>query len=266
MLSSISCLQESILKAGDMAKARQGKVSRQFKDDLSILTETDKEIDAFLSQAILSAFPEANLISEEANRPIDTNKSYTFTLDPIDGTDSFSQGMPGWCVAIGLLNHNFQPVAGLVYAPQFGDGMLLFADIGCSTTCNGVKITPTPSDGKIHKNSQIMVHSYSHHDIEFRHFPGKIRNIGSGVLHICAPLIHCGVMASVLGKAYIWDYVPGHAIATAGGLILEYWDGTRMTNYANLIPPVKAKQDAFSGLPENIALLRQYITPIASHI
>lgn len=259
MLSSIACLIEPIYQAGNLAKQRQSQISRKLKEDLSILTEIDQELDIFLSKIITSKFPEANLISEESQHPFDPQKPYTFTLDPIDGTDSYSQGMPGWCIGIGLLNKDLCPIAGIVYAPQWGEGKLLFADIGYQVTCNGIPLSCPNPEPNIGKNSQIMVHSYAHQTIDFHRFPGKVRNVGSGILHLCAPLLHCGVIASILGHAYIWDYTPGHAIAVAGGLAIEYWNGDIVDNYQDLIPQNKSKKYALCGLSENIAKLRNFL-------
>ena len=52
-------------------------------------------------------------------------KPYTFCLDPIDGTDAFSQSMAGWCTSLALLDETLTPVAGIIYAPKLD--VMLFA-------------------------------------------------------------------------------------------------------------------------------------------
>ncbi len=260
MLTTISALMPYVLQAGQIAIQGQKQIMRSFKEDLSVLTEIDQQLDAFLASAILREFPEANLVSEEAKRPWDPAKPYTFTLDPIDGTDSFSQSMPGWCIAIGLLNAMLQPIAGIVYAPQWGPGVLIIADIEKPVTCNSNPLGVLSPEAEITKKSQIMVSSHSHHHIDFRGFPGKVRNIGSGVLHLCGPALHPGIMGSILGPAYIWDYTAGHAIALKAGLTVEYWNGSPLT-YHDLVLGQQSQQGyALCGLPANIERLHHFIT------
>ncbi len=260
-ITSISCLKPIIWEAGNIAKKGQNNVFRAYKEDSSILTEMDKHLDTLLTQAILEKFPQANVISEENTREFDPNKPYTFTIDPIDGTDAFSQGMSGWCVAVGLLDSQFKPIASIVYAPQWGEGKFLFADILQPVTCNDIPLPIPCPISEISKVSQIMVSSYSHKTFNFHNFPGKVRNIGSGVLHLCSPALHCGIIASFLERAFIWDLVPGHAVAQAMGMEMQYWNNNNQSlkTYENLVNRTKSSDHVLVGLSSNLSKLRKYI-------
>ena len=89
---------DEILKAGEFAFSSQEKVARGIKSDGTVITEVDLEINRRISLCIKERYPDANLITEEAVDDFDPEKEYTFVLDPLDGTDVYSQGMPGWCI------------------------------------------------------------------------------------------------------------------------------------------------------------------------
>src|SRR5690242_12565255 len=106
-IASIGHLLDSVRAAAEIAVAAQRHMefsSRSHKSDGSVVTDTDRQIDTFLFERISKLHPDANILTEEAERPFDPQKPYTFTVDPVDGTDVFSQGMPFWAVLIGLLD------------------------------------------------------------------------------------------------------------------------------------------------------------------
>ena len=98
---TINCLDEDRLEQlyqifialSRYARLKQKNVKRNFKSDGSVLTEIDLYISHEISKTIKHLFPDANIISEEEESPFDDEKPYTFILDPIDGTDVYSQGM-----------------------------------------------------------------------------------------------------------------------------------------------------------------------------
>ena len=111
-------------------------------------------------------------MTEEAARPFDPNRRYTFTIDPIDGTDVYSQGMTGWCVSVGLQDRNLRPMAGIVYAPRLD--LLFFSDVGRAATLNGASIHVPDRAEPLSAKSNVMIPSRSHHWIDLRAFPGKV--------------------------------------------------------------------------------------------
>ena len=79
--------------------AQRGTVERSYKQDGSVLTEIDRRVEDYLFGEISRLYPDANVVTEETARSFDPDRPYTFAVDPIDGTDVFSQGScsrPGW--------------------------------------------------------------------------------------------------------------------------------------------------------------------------
>jgi myo-inositol-1(or 4)-monophosphatase len=234
-IHSIYKVLEIVKEAGAIAAEEQDRLAfedRGYKEDGSIITEVDTKIDRLLSAKISGLYPFANILSEEIQRFFDPQKPYTFAIDPIDGSDSFSQNMPGWCIAVGLLNQQLQPVAGIVYAP--GWDVLFFADIGKEAIYNGRAIDLTHRLDVTSPKVGLMVSSKIYREVVLDRFHGKLRSVGSTALHICMPLIYGGVVGSLSSsKAHIWDIAAAHAINLSLGWDLELLSGAKI-DYSKL--------------------------------
>lgn len=79
------------------------------------VTEADRESERAMRALIEQEYPEHGIVGEEfADRP--PNGPFTWSLDPIDGTRSFTCGLPTWVTLIALL-HDGRPVLGVIDAP-----------------------------------------------------------------------------------------------------------------------------------------------------
>ena len=234
-MTTIKPLIKYVKKAGDKAAKEQSKVKRNFKGDGSVITYIDKELNKYLSDAISSLYPDARLITEEEDNPA-KNSDYCFVVDPIDGTDSFSQLMPGWCVAVGLLKGG-EPVAGIIYAPLWGgkNGTFIYTDIDGPIFINGEKITPDKAAyGAISdKEMQIAISSKTHQYFDFSDFKGKVRVTGSSIINVICPIIHNALGGAVIPKCYIWDIAAAHAIVKKAGIKFLYFNGSNV-DYSKL--------------------------------
>lgn len=91
-----------------------------------IATEADEKVEEFILDRLKNQFPDHTIISEEdhykAQQNFDDCKKTKFTwlIDPLDGTNNFMNGIPIYCVSIGLLYYG-KPVAGVVYNPSTGE-------------------------------------------------------------------------------------------------------------------------------------------------
>lgn len=250
-METISRLLDGVRAAGAMALEAQKdrrKSARAYKDDASVLTEADRAVEEYLVGEVARHYPHANIIAEEGGGSYDPGQAYTFAIDPIDGTDVFSQGMPGWCVSVGLLDGALRPIAGIIYAP--GWEWFLFADVGERATLNGVAL-PAPGGAEpLSARSNVMISSRVHQELYLGGYGGKIRSIGSAALHLCFPLVYAGVSAVVEGSGvHIWDIAGAHAINRAQGLDLAYLGGGPL-DYAAMVGGERAG-DVVLGGPEH---------------
>lgn len=254
---SVQAIIDDVKTAGAMALNAQrtmGFSDRAYKSDDSIVTKADRDVEGYLRDQIAALYPEANLIAEESESVFVSDKPYTFAIDPIDGTDVFSQGMPGWCVSVGLLNERLTPVAGIVFAPRLD--LLIAADIGKKATLNGVKLPPPGALGAISVRSNLMVTSRIHKQLDLSGYTGKIRSIGSAALHLCFPLIYPPVVGALEGPgAHIWDIAGAHAITRAQGRDLVYLNGEPI-DYSTMLNGRPASDIIMAGSPSCLDALR----------
>lgn len=84
-----------------------------------VVTRADKQGEAFLLEQIQKLFPGHGILGEESGVHSGTG-DYLWVLDPLDGTNNFSQGLPVFTVSIGL-QYKGETVLGVVYAPYLNE-------------------------------------------------------------------------------------------------------------------------------------------------
>jgi myo-inositol-1(or 4)-monophosphatase len=110
---------EKVTAAGGMVmRLREETFEKSIKenDPRNIVTSVDIAVSEFLTEEIKKAFPGQAIYSEEKEAAFDAANEFLWTIDPIDGTQNFSRGIPHFSVVMALL-HNGVPVAGAVYNP-----------------------------------------------------------------------------------------------------------------------------------------------------
>lgn len=80
-----------------------------------VVTRADKEGEAFLIAKIQESFPDHAILGEETGMHAG-EADYCWVLDPLDGTNNFSQGLPVFTISVGL-QYKGKTVLGVVYAP-----------------------------------------------------------------------------------------------------------------------------------------------------
>lgn len=225
----LDLLAEEVVRCGTYAKECQGSVLRSFKNDGTVITEVDMTISDRLTSFIKAHLPEANIISEEAIDPFDDEAPYTFVIDPIDGTDGYSQGLPTWAVAVGILDKERNPVGAMISAPRMGlgvDNLFVRLDPGKELLLNGKPFSPNLPKDTMH---QVAMSSNGHRFCDFSNFHGKIRVFGSAILHLLAPVIYPEIQGAMNSSVFVWDFCAAHAVLCHFDYRLLYEDGRPVT-------------------------------------
>ena len=223
-------LCSTIRQCGETARNNQGHIHRSLKYDGSILTETDLAVSDAVIARIRKLYPDCNIISEEIDlHDFRDGARLTFVLDPIDGTDAYSQGLPSWCVSLGILDCERKPCGSIVYAPRFGVGT------------QDLFICSMPGDGRIFLNGKIHT-APQHYDVpkqlvigsnildhfDMSHYRGKLRSFGSGILHLLAPAVFSNLDSTINPYCFAWDVAGAHGILAKTGLRIKYLDGSEV--------------------------------------
>lgn len=98
------------------------------KVDGSFVTKADKETEKMLRDNLQDHFPDDGIIGEEWGNQ-NTEAEWVWTIDPIDGTSSFVNGVPLYGCMIGLI-HNEESVGGVVHLPGLNETVYAGKDMG----------------------------------------------------------------------------------------------------------------------------------------
>ena len=99
------------------------------KADNSPVTLADKQSEQKLRELISHYWPDHGIIGEEFGQ-LAGQSNLTWTVDPIDGTKSFVQGVPLYAVLIALTDGT-RPLVGVAHFPGLGETVYAYQDGGC---------------------------------------------------------------------------------------------------------------------------------------
>jgi fructose-1,6-bisphosphatase/inositol monophosphatase family enzyme len=210
-----ACLQE----AGTLAVSQRGQRVADVKADHSPVTVVDKQVENFLIERISSRYPTHQILSEESGLHTAQSTTYSWIIDPIDGTRSFASGLPIWGVSIGVLREG-QPIMGGFFLPvtqemYWGDCQQAFYNF-----------LPLPPLKSMDLNSPLVFLAVSsdfhlHFHIDYP----RIRSLGSMAAHLA--YVTTGAAVGMLAREIkLWD-IAGllPSLQAVGGKIV-YLDGS----------------------------------------
>lgn len=118
------------------ARAWNGDLSVDYKQDGSSLTQADLSIEARWREEISSRFPTHGILGEEYGAEVGQS-AFTWVLDPIDGTRQFGAGLLNFASLISVCRDGI-PVVGIIDLPM--PGARYVALEGRGTTLGGRRV------------------------------------------------------------------------------------------------------------------------------
>ena len=210
------------------------------------VTAADHAADAVLKD-ILPQPGEGWLSEESVDDAIRLECARVWVVDPIDGTREFIEGIPEWCISIGLLEDGL-PVAGGIFNPATDE--LVLGSIETGVTYNGAEAAV--SEPATHDSVTVLA---SRSEIK----RGEWDGFGDGQFDIRA----CGSVAYKLGLVAAgradatwtlvpkseWDVVAGTALVRGAGGVVTLADGgaPRFNKVTPLFPNYVAAGQAVSA-------------------
>lgn len=210
------------VEAGEIAISRWSDRAISHKQDKSVVTDVDQEIQDRILSAIAAEYPHHAVLAEETVARPGAHASvkearYVWVIDPLDGTRNYVAGFPLFSTGIGVLDRG-TPVVGVVR--EHGRGDLYVARAGQGATRNGQPIHT--SDHAEH--SDVLLGFASGKDRltvavvqRWAATPGDVlRNTGSTAAQIA--LVACGALAGAFGqRVKLWDVVPPSLLVLEAG-------------------------------------------------
>jgi histidinol-phosphatase len=139
-------LLEGIVEEADaiaMKYFRGGALGEEKKGDGTVVTVADKTIEKMALQKVKESGLEIDVVGEETCKEIPTGPSTSararMIIDPIDGTEEFSRGIPTFGTLMGI-EENGEIVAGMVSAPALSQGTRWWAYRGEGAYRSGKRI------------------------------------------------------------------------------------------------------------------------------
>lgn len=118
---------EVATRAGELLLERLDRVEQiRHKSAKDVVTEVDHLSEALILGAIREAFPDDGVLAEESGIGVGTS-GRVWVVDPLDGTINYANGIPIFCVAIGLVVDG-RPSVGVVRDPVRGETFAATAD------------------------------------------------------------------------------------------------------------------------------------------
>ena len=231
--------------AGRLQMERYERLERiVHKSEHDVVTEVDTLSEQLIINAIREAFPRDSILAEESGRTdvvvgdadagtdspgqpapaIDPVDQRVWIIDPLDGTVNYANGIPCFCVSIGLAIGG-RPMVGVVYDPTRDEMFTALAGMGAKL--DGL---PIHNPGK-EKLSDCVVslslprRGWATRDHNVRRAIRVSRNMGSAALAI-AYLGNGRFDAFVqAGGLSLWDICAAGLIAVEGGARLTTLQG-----------------------------------------
>ena len=237
------------LKAGEIMKkyrANLKNLKQELKDDKTIVTRADQEIQDVLIKSILEKYPDHKFIAEE--KELDeklkatAQDEYVWVIDPIDGTGQFvTEGATRFGVLITLLKKKergmHEPIMGLFYAPihsidEENEGSMFYASKGDEGAfLNGARIYVHDGTDFVRQTGAIRKSS----TYERMPFQDKLVEVFGKVEHDtkCTGLEFAETaasgnyldlqMATVHIRPKIWDIAASlYIVEKAGGIVTDF--------------------------------------------
>lgn len=111
-----------------LSRFRHPKVSH--KSDGTEVTDADRKGEDVMRELIGRRYPAHAILGEEFGASGAEDAEWRWVLDPVDGTASFSLGVPLFGTLVGLLWRG-KPVVGVVHLPAIGETLYAGRGLGC---------------------------------------------------------------------------------------------------------------------------------------
>lgn len=187
------------------------------------LTEADLAVDRVLRET-LPREGEGWLSEETADDPGRLDRRRCWVVDPIDGTREFVQGIPEWCVSVGLVEDGVA-VAGGILNPATGERVVGSLETG--VTLNGSAVPALDDRGLagarvFASRSEVGRGEWD----RFEEAPFEVVPCGSVAYKLA--LVAAGLCDATwtLVPKHEWDVAAGAALVRAAGLTVIHVDGT----------------------------------------
>ena len=243
---------EAALKvAGEILSGFQsGNVAALHKSNLDPVTEADLAVDRALRELLVQE-GDAWLSEETADDAVRLEARRIWVVDPLDGTKEFVEGLPEWCVSIGLVEDGravaggiLNPAAGFMAIGAEGEGCHLNGAAATVTSCAAL-----PAALVLASRSEVRRGQWT------RWEGGEVEVEAMGSVAYKLARVACGLADAT------WTLVPKHEWDVAAGVALVNAAGGWARNLDGEPPRFNQPHPWLSGLIAAGPGLAEWLTP-----
>ncbi|MBI3127814.1 MAG: hypothetical protein HYZ11_09440 [Candidatus Tectomicrobia bacterium] len=244
----LAFIEETLREAGALALSLAAGASAERKEDRSLVSEADREVERLILARLARRFPGDPVLAEESGGLAPgaalSPAGRLWAVDPIDGTNPYLHGLPTWGVAVGVMREG-APLAGGFFMPAAGE--MFLAERGRGATRNGRPLAPL---GPREVDNQTLFFGPASRKRFYKlDFPGKTVAYGCAAAHV-AYAAAGAAFCSVVDRPRLWDILgPMAVLAETGGW--AYHPDGRPLGLEGLARGEKADGPVFFGLREN---------------
>ncbi len=199
-----------------------GATRADYKPGQDPVTEADHAANRVLRE-ILVRDGEGWLSEESADDLSRLKRAQVWVVDPLDGTREFVEGIPEWCISVGLVECG-QAVAGGILNPATGEKVV--GSLGRGVTYNGEPARPSlrsTLDGALVLGSRSEAKRGEWK--RFEGMPFAVRHVGSVAYKLGLVAAGKADATWTLVPKNEWDVAAGTALVTASGGFVRRLEG-----------------------------------------
>jgi len=219
-------IENALLEAARVAASfKPAEFDTKQKEGRGPVTAADHAVNELLWEALPG--PDEGWLSEETADELSRLECRrVWVVDPIDGTLEFVQGIPEWCVSIGLVEDGVA-VAGGICNPAAGERFLGSLETGISLNGEALPVpVPRRASEPLVLASRSEVKRGEWADFQNRGF--TILPMGSVAYKLARVAAGLADATWTLVPKHEWDVAAGVALVRAGGGIVSTPDGSAL--------------------------------------
>ncbi|MDH3753972.1 MAG: histidinol phosphate phosphatase [Acidimicrobiia bacterium] len=224
---------ELVRQVGELTLARFGQADLRVdhKGDGSPVTDADRAAEEFLRVELGRRFPHDTIIGEELADTIGSSPD-TWTIDPIDGTQSFARRVPLFTNLLALTDEH-GPAIGVINAPAAGELVVAGRGRGCTANGERCRVSTTREVA----GSLITTSGYDYWDeaamAPVHRSGASLRTWGDGYGYVMLATGRADVVIDPGLQA--WDVAPMNVVVPESGGTITGFDGRPIGGAGNVV-------------------------------
>ncbi|MBI4305535.1 MAG: inositol monophosphatase [Chloroflexi bacterium] len=252
-------MEGAAIAAGELIRSAYGRHGvLRAKGPRELVTQVDSDSEQMIANQLAEEFPALGFLGEETGRKRGESP-FEWVVDPLDGTRNFVNGIPFFCVSVGMVLEG-RPVAGVLLDVMHRD--LFSAAPGAGLYLNGQLVSCSKPAGlgacvvgyDLSRDSRKAAAMF---EVLGRIEPvtQSIRGLGSTALGLAYAA--CGRLDLYLSWGAAWDVAAGLAIAQeAGATVTDRFGQPAKIDSAGFVAGGRAAHEEFMRLTAGLAFRR----------